>query len=296
MIDLRGNERERGRARVRLTRRGRLTVTLTVTCLVIVIAYVTYAVTRTSASAEPGAATAGPPCRIDVGHKTLSWSHNRAMTATTVAAVGRRIGATDNGVAAAVSRSLRGGHDRRVDATTAREIYRGLPAAPTPSRASRALAAALLGEHGPALTCTVRGLPDLVRAEPIGADGLTARAESVRLAMRQEFGKQILGGFTPGGVRTGHIEGSAHYEGRAIDVFFRPITAANQQLGWQQAQWAVAHADALQLATIIFDRRLWSAERSASGWRDYVYPDGPTENPVLLHEDHVHVDVLRGLS
>ena len=30
------------------------------------------------------------------------------MTATTVAAVGRRIGATDNGIAAAVSRSLRG--------------------------------------------------------------------------------------------------------------------------------------------------------------------------------------------
>jgi hypothetical protein len=280
---------------VRLTRRGRLTITLTVTSLVIVIAYVTYAVTRTSASlALPHSVS--PPCRIGVGHKTLSWSHNRAMTATTVAAVGRRIGATNNSIAAAVSRSLRGGHDRQVDATAAREIYRGLPAAPTPSRASRALAAALLGANGPALTCTVATLPDLVLTEPLGTDGLTPRAAAVRLAMRQEFGKQILGGFAPGGVHTGHIDGSAHYEGRAIDIFFRPISKANQRLGWQQAQWAVAHADRLQLATIIFDRRLWSAEHSASGWRDYVYPDGPTENPVLLHEDHVHVDVLRGLS
>jgi hypothetical protein len=280
---------------MRLTRRGRLTITLTVTSLVIVIAYVTYAVTRTSASSALSHSVS-PPCRIDVGLKTLSWSHNRAMTATTVAAVGRRIGATDNGIAAAVSRSLRGRHDRQVDAAAAREIYRGLPAVPTPSRASRSLAAALLGANGPALTCTVQRLPDLVGAEPPGTDGLTPRAEAVRLAMRHEFGKQILGGFAPGGVQAGHIEGSAHYEGRAIDIFFRPISAANQQLGWQQAQWAVAHADRLQLATIIFDRRLWSAERSASGWRDYVYPDGPTENPILLHEDHVHVDVLRGLT
>jgi hypothetical protein len=37
-----------------------------------------------------------------------------------------------------------------------------------------------------------------------------------------------------------------------------------------------------------------SAQRSLSGWRDYTYPDGPTDNPVLLHEDHVHVDVERG--
>ena len=125
--------------------------------------------------------------------------------------------------------------------------------------------------------------------------GLTPRADTVRIAMRETFGKQIIGGFEPDGVSTGHIEGSAHYEGRAIDVFFRPISAANQQLGWQQAQWAVAHADRLRLATIIFDRRVWSAERSASGWRDYQsIPTAPTDNPVLLHEDHVHVDVLRG--
>jgi hypothetical protein len=108
------------------------------------------------------------------------------------------------------------------------------------------------------------------------------------------FGKQTLGGFEPKGVNTGHIDGSAHYEGRAIDVFFRPITAQNQQRGWAQAAWAVAHSERLSVATVIFDSSVWSARRSVGGWRDYQHPGGPTDNPILLHEDHLHVDVVEG--
>jgi hypothetical protein len=281
---------------VRLTRRGRLAVTLTMTS--IVIAGTTYAVTRTSAGTALGLRQPSPPCRIDVGDTTVSWTTDQAMTATTVAAVGRRIGASDDGIATAVSRTLRGGHNRSVDAAAARVIYGTLPSRATPTRASRDLAAALLGRRGGALTCTPQAVPgnvpDQLPVEQLGPLGLTPRADAVRLAMRETFGKQNLGGFAPGGVHTGHIEGSAHYEGRAIDVFFRPISAANQELGWQQAQWAVAHADQLALATVIFDRRIWSAEHATSGWRDYDYPGGATDNPILLHEDHVHVDVVRG--
>jgi hypothetical protein len=94
-------------------------------------------------------------------------------------------------------------------------------------------------------------------------------------------------------VNEGHIEGSAHYEGRAIDIFFRPVAEANQRLGWQQALWAVAHAESLEVATVIFDRQIWTADRSVQGWRAYEHPSGPTDNAVLLHEDHVHVDVPR---
>jgi hypothetical protein len=90
------------------------------------------------------------------------------------------------------------------------------------------------------------------------------------------------------------VEGSAHYEGRAVDVFFRPVSAANTAAGWQTAIWLVAHAEQLRVATVIFDREIWSTERSAQGWRTYRYPGGDTDNPVLLHEDHVHVDVPRG--
>jgi hypothetical protein len=280
---------------VRLTRRGRLALTLSVAGLALVAAGTSYAVFKTPIGPALGLPTT-PPCTLTAGQVTRSWTEEEAMTATTVAAVGQRIGATDNGIAAAVARALRGPSDRVVDAAVARDIYRGLPDRARPTAPALAVATALLGRNGPALTCTVSssGLESGLAAEAPGASGLTARADAVRLDMRAVFAKQILGGFEPQGVSTGHIDGSAHYEGRAIDIFFRPINATNTGRGWVQAHWAVAHAERLHVATVIFDRNVWSARRSSSGWRAYAHPGGPTENPVLLHEDHVHVDVLEG--
>lgn len=270
-------------------------MTLTVTILAFAGACTAYTLTRTQVGPALGLGTA-PPCTLTAGDLTRRWTHEQAMSATTVAAVGQRIGATDNGIAAAVDRALRGRDDRVVAPATAREMYRALPDRARPAAAELAVSATLLGRNGPALACTVKssaldtGLP----AEAPGPSGLTPRAEAVRLAMRAVFDKQILGGYAPGGVTTGHVGGSAHYEGRAIDVFFRPVDDANTQRGWMQAHWAVAHAGELHLATVIFDRRIWTASRSGSGWRDYEHPSGPTANAVLLHEDHVHLDVLDG--
>jgi hypothetical protein len=157
---------------------------------------------------------------------------------------------------------------------------------------ARVLASALTGNSQGALTCTVE--VDDVAAETMTADGLTGRAAVVRDDLNGAFGTLPMGGFEPGGVTTGHIEGSAHYEGRAIDVFFRPISEESTRQGWAVAQWLVAHAERLQIATVIFDERVWSAAQSEDGWRPYEHPDGPTDNPILRHLDHVHVDVLRG--
>jgi hypothetical protein len=157
---------------------------------------------------------------------------------------------------------------------------------------ARALAAAAtvpaLGTPG-ALTCRA-SRPEQVD-EPEGPGGLTPRAERLRGELEATFGPQSLGGFAPGGVRSGHIEGSAHYEGRAVDVFFRPVTPEGTAQGWQVAHWLVAHAEELGVATVIFDRQVWTARRSGDGWRDYRHPSGDTSNPILNHEDHVHVDV-----
>ncbi len=157
---------------------------------------------------------------------------------------------------------------------------------------ARVLASALTGNSQAALTCTVK-VAD-VAAESMAADGLTGRAAVVRDGLNSAFGTLPMGGFEPGGVSTGHIEGSAHYEGRAVDVFFRPMSAESTRQGWAVAQWLVAHAERLQIATVIFDDRVWSAAQSEDGWRPYEHPDGPTDNPILRHLDHVHVDVLRG--
>jgi hypothetical protein len=277
---------------VALTRRGRLTVTLSVTA-VLVVALVLL-LTRTPLGSALGLGT-GPPCTLSTSSGEEHWSTVQATTATTVAGVGTRIGATENGVAAAVRRSLAVERSDPISAADARQVYRQLPDVATPSADSLAVARALLGHRGPALTCVLAVTAgNELATEQADRLGLTPRAEALRTALRDVFGRQSLGGFAPGGVTTGHIEGSAHYEGRAIDVFFRPVTAESTQAGWQTAMWAIAHAERLQLATVIFDRKIWTATRSLRGWRDYKYPGGATDNPVLLHEDHVHLDVEHG--
>jgi hypothetical protein len=157
---------------------------------------------------------------------------------------------------------------------------------------ARVLASALTGNSHAAFSCRVRSVDAAV--ETPTASGLTPRAQAVRTDLVNTFGRQPMGGFAPGGVNNGHIAGSAHYDGRAIDVLFRPVTVDQQRRGWATAQYLVANAERLRVATVIYDDRIWSARRSADGWRPYVPPAGATANPVLRHLDHVHVDVLRG--
>ena len=106
------------------------------------------------------------------------------------------------------------------------------------------------------------------------------------------FPDQPLGGFAPGGVRDGHMEGSAHYDGRAVDVFVRPVNATNRTRGWAIAQWLVSQAARLEISTVIFDDRIWTARRSDEGWRDYDVPSRSGDRAILEHRDHVHVDVF----
>ena len=154
----------------------------------------------------------------------------------------------------------------------------------------RALASALTGYSPARFSCVVR--EDEVDEEDLNRGGLTPRAAKVRRDVERAFGTQSLGGFAPGGVRDGHMMGSAHYEGRAVDIFFRPITPDNQRRGWAVAQYLVAQADRLGIHTVIFDDRIWTAgDRSEAGWRDYDAGDGPGDRRVLEHRDHVHVDV-----
>jgi len=157
---------------------------------------------------------------------------------------------------------------------------------------ARALASALMGHSAAAFSCSVR--PASYDSQPVGGRGLTPRAAQLLSELEESFGPQRTGGFAPGGVSEGHVDGSAHYDGRAVDVFFRPVTAGQRQRGWATAQWLVANADRLGVATVIYDSRIWTARRSAQGWREYVPPGGPTDDPTLRHQDHVHVDVHRG--
>ena len=147
------------------------------------------------------------------------------------------------------------------------------------------------GDAGASLACRGSAAGDLQEQQLTGT-GLTPRAEQVREAMTEVFGDQSLGGFAPGGVGQGHGAESTHYDGRAIDVFFRPVTEENRRQGWLLAHWLVAHAEDLDVQYVIFDDRFWSVHSPRGQWQDYDAPE--PGNEILRHLDHVHVDVLRG--
>ena len=158
---------------------------------------------------------------------------------------------------------------------------------------ARVVARALTGRAPYSLSCRHGGAAE-EESDRLSARGLTARAEVVRRDLIGAFGRQRLGGFAPGGVTTGHMPGSAHYEGRAVDVFYRPVDRASRRHGWATAQYLVAHADRLAVTTVIYDGRIWTARRALQGWRTYA-PDTAGRSAavaaVLEHRDHVHVDV-----
>lgn len=152
------------------------------------------------------------------------------------------------------------------------------------------VAAILTARADEALTC--RDAPADLPVESLTATGLTPRSQAVFDGVDQAFGRVPYGGFAPGGVSTGHMEGSAHYDGRAIDYFFRPVREDNLDAGWVLAQWLVARSDRLEVATVIFDDHVWTSRGSRRGWADYRTAPGASE--VTRHRDHVHVDVVAG--
>ncbi|WP_185996458.1 hypothetical protein [Nocardioides campestrisoli] len=157
---------------------------------------------------------------------------------------------------------------------------------------ARVLASALTGNSPEAFTCTGQDVPDTAPAA-LTETGLTERADRVRRELELAFGPQSLGGFAPGGVGDGHMAGSAHYAGRAVDVFFRPVNQENRRRGWAVAHYLVAHASRLDVQTVIFDDRIWQARRADDGWRDYRVPRSSSgDREILEHRDHVHVDVF----
>jgi hypothetical protein len=158
---------------------------------------------------------------------------------------------------------------------------------------ARALASALTGNSPATFTCRLSGSPD-AGASTLTDVGPTPRAEQVLDDVRTVFGDVSVGGFEPGGVSTGHSSDSAHYDGRAVDVFTRPISPETNQRGWAMAQYLVSQAERLGISTVIYDAKIWTARRSASGWRDYDIDTSGRDaatRAILLHRDHVHVDV-----
>jgi hypothetical protein len=171
----------------------------------------------------------------------------------------------------------------------------------SPEEVSAAVTAALDGSGdsaldealggGPVLTCRIAPIraTDTPKEQPVG---LTPRALALRDEVRATFGEVPDGGFGPEETLPGRRPGGEHSLGRAIDLFFRPYDDPEQeQAGWRLANWSVANAQRLGIRTVIYRDRIWTAWRSAQGWRDYRFGGSDPDNPVNRHLDHVHIDV-----
>ncbi|MGH3341904.1 MAG: hypothetical protein ACRDPK_03290 [Carbonactinosporaceae bacterium] len=230
-------------------------------------------------------------CVVDLGARQRALSSVEARAATSLIAYGMRHGVPEVSVARALDRAFTRQPGFSLGPRRTREVFEGLPKGP-PSPDGLALVRALDGTRAAALTCRYV-TPDR-NDQRLEANGLTPRANELRRAFVGVFGRLPMGGFAPGGVDSGHVDGSSHYEGRAIDVFFRPASEPNQRRGWVFANWLTAHAEQYSVLSVIYDDHIWTVWASAVGWRDYLHPSGDTTDPVLRHLDHVHVAVVGG--
>lgn len=229
-------------------------------------------------------------CRLDLGYGVWEIDLAAARTLTMLTAVAYRDGRKLAKAARAFERSL--GHEGRTGLSPERAEHRiKLKRKKTVPRATSMDAVlALFRPHTLFCAQPMR----TVRAEPMLTNGLTARAQSMVFGFFEAYGGAPLGGFDPEGISSGHIEDSAHYDGRAVDAFFRLDDPDNKARGWLLAHWLVAHGDYHQIETVIFDDHIWSRTRSPEGWRKYTHPYGKTDNVTLRHLDHIHVDVVHG--
>lgn len=233
-----------------------------------------------------------PECVLDLGYGKWQIDVTAARALTQYAAVAYRVGRPVEKAGRAWQKNMHIDGRTAPDPETALE---GLRRKYVHKKPRQLYVDAILAMYRPrALTCVTpqREMP----WQPMLTNGLTFRSQEMLFAWWDAFGGRPIGGFSPEGITTGHIEDSAHYDGRAVDISFSLSDKQNKQRGWLLAQWLVAHADYYQIQTIIWDGLIWSNYKSAEGWRKYQHPWGPTKSPTLLHLDHIHVDVVEGWS
>ena len=114
------------------------------------------------------------------------------------------------------------------------------------------------------------------KSSPGSSKGLVPIMARARQFVMDTFGVNDIGGFA----RSGHMPGSKHYVGKAIDV----MTYANKALGQRIADYFATGPGhrRFNVENTIFNHRI----HNQRGWHAY----GERGNATLNHEDHVHVD------
>jgi hypothetical protein len=145
-----------------------------------------------------------------------------------------------------------------------------------------AVVAAITGE---AVDCTTTTGTDCPPSGRSVEAGLMPDAQLVVRCAVAHFDIASIGGLATGG----HVTGSDHYTGRAVDLMIDDwSTPEGVAFGDRVAAYFLADPQAFGITYLIWRNRIWSAARG--GWRPYAHPDGRTD-PTALHMDHLHVSV-----
>jgi hypothetical protein len=149
--------------------------------------------------------------------------------------------------------------------TAAQRVQRSaFPSAYADHEPEARLWASTLAGHSPAgLNCVLGEATGASTPQQREADGLTDRARAVKTAARAELGRSAVANGP---------------DGHALR--FGATTAEPQRMAWAVAQWAVAHADALDVVAVQVDGQQWRRDHSTKGWT--TLSDGPAAGEVVV--------------
>ncbi|HUR76197.1 MAG TPA: hypothetical protein VMZ00_18070, partial [Sporichthya sp.] len=159
----------------------------------------------------PAPTTKKPECQLDLGYGVWAIDVTAARTLTMLTAVAYRDGLSYVKAARAFEHALTKPGRVPLRADQARTEIRWKRLHPVPRTTSLDAVYALFRPH--TLTCVTP--PRAMPQQLMEANGLTLRTITMIRGWAEAYGGRPIGGFAPGGVSGGHIENSAHYDGRA---------------------------------------------------------------------------------
>ncbi|WP_127125303.1 hypothetical protein [Georgenia sp. SYP-B2076] len=163
------------------------------------------------------------------------------------------------------------------------------PAPPPPPPATDAVSPVVL----PAPAPYTGGSTGCVVTDPTGTGGcVTGAADWLVSELGVAVGRQPMTCWS----EHAWNPASDHRRGRGCDVFVGAAgqfpAAADVDSGWSMAEWFRLHADDLRVSYVIWQGKIWVADRADEGWAPYdgggVYD---AQDATGGHYDHIHVSV-----
>jgi hypothetical protein len=261
------------------TRRLRLAATAAVALLVVIAATVTLRAVRSGSRSAP------PSCRVGAGSTAYTLELDQAANATTIAAVGKRLGLPDHAVTIAVAAAVQESklHNLNHGDRDSLGLFQQRPSQGwgTPSQILTPRLAATAFYQRLALIDGWQGLSVTDAAQQVqqsGAPNAYAFWESEARALAV-----ALTGETPAGLtchfhtQSGPVQSDALALAMSQELGHSGLgSAVTSAQGWATATWLVGHANQYRIPAVAFGGQRWTP--AAGAWK----PDSAADSQVRI--------------